>query len=201
MSSPQRICQTLRLRHVMLKSVGVERQRSNMLRRIAQKVYRLYFIFSKIKCMYYKSIFCSQIAKRYKCSNRFISQALKVSRQTLKSPEVPLKTLRQRVCVSISQLVMDFYVRDDNSRMSSGKKETRTKTGQKKQIRYLNFPIQYLYDKFRSEYTDIDVKRSFFYKKRPFFVLPPTLNNRELCGCALCSNTQVILFFTYNLCV
>ena len=112
--------------------------------------------------------------------------------------------------------VIDFYVRDDNSRASAGKKETRTSNGEKEQIRYLNYTVDQLYHKFLSErgpeeetigksiqycsiykwnvyiiYFNYVVGRSRFYSLKPFFVIKPQLKDRGVCLCIKCTNFQV----------
>jgi hypothetical protein len=56
-------------------------------------------------------------------------------------------------------VVVAFYCRDDNSRMTAGKKETRTWKGQKKQISYLLFSMETLFLKFCAEYGNDVISR------------------------------------------
>jgi hypothetical protein len=120
-------------------------------------------------------------------------------------------------------VVIDFFCRDDNSRNSSGKKQTKTFKGEKKQKRFLLFSIDTLYMKFVSEYGHVISRysiiehyltapshinitvgsfcaiislyfiRSAFYRLRPFFVVRPELNDRETCMCTMCTNTQLMV--------
>lgn len=46
---------------------------------------------------------------------------------------------------------MDFYCRDDNSRLALGKNETITRNKLKEQKRFPNFSIEFLYEKFKAE--------------------------------------------------
>ena len=59
-------------------------------------------------------------------------------------------TIERKATVQRNEVV-DFFLRDDNSRATAGKKETRTSKGVKQQIRYLNFTMDQLYHKFLSE--------------------------------------------------
>jgi hypothetical protein len=67
-----------------------------------------------------------------------------------------------------TEFVESFFCRDDNSRLSSGKKETKTYKGTKEQIRYLTSNLECLYYKFCSEYGEV-ISKSSFYKHPPFF--------------------------------
>jgi hypothetical protein len=89
------------------------------------------------------------------------------------------------------QSVVEFLCRDDNSRMTAGKKQCRTYRGIKEQIRYLNHSMDILYEKWCTE-NGCDMSRSSFYQMRPFYVLRPRLSDREQCLCGECANLQVI---------
>lgn len=95
------------------------------------------------------------------------------------------------------QELTDFFCRDDNSRLTSGKKETMTREKTKQQKRYLNFSVDFLFEKFKSENPNSSIGRTTFYKGRPFFVVKPKINDREQCLCIQCSNTQVIIIYMH----
>jgi hypothetical protein len=106
------------------------------------------------------------------------------------------RTLTKAICLKVrtpninKTLVEDFLCRDDNSRMSAGKKEARTYRGSRKQVRYLLSTMECLYHKFTFEFGQL-MSRSSFYKLRPFYVLKPKLNDRNQCLCIQCTNLQV----------
>ena len=88
------------------------------------------------------------------------------------------------------QVIQNFFCRDDNSRLTSGKKETKTQQKEKRQKRFLNFSIEFLYEKFKSENNEA-IGRTTFFTNRPFHVIKPKVNDRDQCLCIQCCNTQV----------
>jgi len=67
--------------------------------------------------------------------------------------------------------VQQFYTRDDNSRMSSGKKQTLTRKKVKMQKTFLLDTVVNLHEKFKSEYPSAKISYSMFAKLRPFWVV------------------------------
>ncbi|XP_035444273.2 uncharacterized protein LOC118277191 isoform X1 [Spodoptera frugiperda] len=84
--------------------------------------------------------------------------------------------------------ITKFYLRDDVSRITSGRKETRTQHKKKKQIRYLMDTLVETYKK----YKDGGGRYGFttFFKHKPFYVLSPRLNARDTCLCIKHSNLE-----------
>ena len=80
--------------------------------------------------------------------------------------------------------------RDDNSRATTGKKETRTRNKKKMQKRFLNEPMQKLHQKFRREYPEVKISYNEFCKRRPFWVVKPTVKDRDTCLCKTHANLQ-----------
>jgi hypothetical protein len=103
----------------------------------------------------------------------------------------------QRQCFSNRALKVDpdvireFYCRDDNSRATAGKKETKTYKKERRQLRYLQHNVGVLHAKFGAENPTLEVGKSTFYQNRPFFVLKPKLKDRAQCLCMKCCNIQV----------
>ncbi|PZC75021.1 hypothetical protein B5X24_HaOG206846 [Helicoverpa armigera] len=83
-----------------------------------------------------------------------------------------------------------FYNREDISRCTAGKHETRTRGKQKMQIRYLTDTFANLYDIYKKE----GGKYSFttFFRYKPFYILSPTIRNRDTCLCIKHSNIENI---------
>lgn len=82
--------------------------------------------------------------------------------------------------------VRNFFKRDDISRATAGKKETRTKNKEKIQKRYLldtmkNLHKRYIHEGGECSYTS-------FTRFRPFYIVTPTINGRETCLCRLHNN-------------
>ena len=88
------------------------------------------------------------MCKKYGGLQRRICQEAKVdyrtvSRGGIRKPRTPKFN---------AESVTYFYLRDENSRITAGRKETRTKKGEKRQIRYLLFSQDILFVKFCSEF-------------------------------------------------
>ncbi|XP_049886327.1 uncharacterized protein LOC126380771 [Pectinophora gossypiella] len=86
--------------------------------------------------------------------------------------------------------VRAFYLRDDVSRCTSGKKECITNKKNKQQRRYLLDVLSNLYEKYKKEGGKCSF--STFFKYKPFFVLSPGLTNRETCLCIKHSNMDLL---------
>jgi hypothetical protein len=84
---------------------------------------------------------------------------------------------------NLKRSVEEFLERDDNSRIKTGKKDTITKNGEKRQRRLLVDTLQTLHSKFMSERTDTQMSYSLFCRLRPFHILHPTERDRETCLC------------------
>lgn len=87
--------------------------------------------------------------------------------------------------------IKEFYIRDDNSFLTAGKKETITRQKIKKQKRYLNFTLKELHKKFNDE-NKMKVSYATFSRYRPFYVLPPHVDDRETCRCKLHENMTLM---------
>jgi hypothetical protein len=77
--------------------------------------------------------------------------------------------------------VEEFYVRDDNSRMTTGKKETVTRHKVRKQKRVLLDTMGNLHEKFCSENIDCVVSYATFTRLRPFWVCVAQAKDRLTC--------------------
>jgi hypothetical protein len=88
--------------------------------------------------------------------------------------------------------IQNFYERDDNSRATSGIKETITKRKVKKQKRILTNTIEKLFEKFRLENTSVQISYTTFCRLRPFGVVIPKENDRETCACKQHENLQFL---------
>ncbi|CAG5048892.1 unnamed protein product [Parnassius apollo] len=84
-----------------------------------------------------------------------------------------------------------FYEDDDNSRMTSGKKDCITLNKQKKQKRFLKDSLLNLHKKFLEKY-DYNVSYSYFCKAKPFWVIVPTEKDRETCMCKIHENVDLL---------
>jgi hypothetical protein len=127
-------------------------------------------------------------------SVRNLSAMLGVSRNQLsQSPSQESRKPRSdKTSPATIKCIQDYYLRDTCSRLTTGKKQTKTNNGIKEQIRFLTDSIHNLWLMFDSEYPELAVSRTVFYNFRPFYVLQPRLSDREQCGCIKCCNLQVI---------
>ena len=85
--------------------------------------------------------------------------------------------------------VENFLKRDDNSRMTAGKKDV-FKGNQK---RLLLFSMKTLHEKYKSEPLAYSVSYSKFCKLRPPHIRAPTVQDREVCVYKLCDNIQFLI--------
>lgn len=93
---------------------------------------------------------------------------------------------------NIRKRIYAFLFQDENSTLTSGKKETVTRKQIKKQIRLLNDSMINLHKKFVNT-TGIRVSYDFFRKNRPFWVIFPKAGARNTCLCALHANCNFIV--------
>lgn len=89
--------------------------------------------------------------------------------------------------VVLAEKIRAFYLQDDVSRATAGKKETKTFKKTKVQKRYLLDNLVNLYKKFKQD-TGITVSYSKFIRNRPFFVVSPKISDRDTCASKKHSN-------------
>lgn len=90
---------------------------------------------------------------------------------------------------SLGAIIENFYLRDDVSRATAGKKETKTFHKEKMQKRYLLAYLTDIYKKFKEE-TGINVSYTTFVRYKPFFVLRPKISDRDTCVCRKHANIE-----------
>ena len=93
--------------------------------------------------------------------------------------------------VETQQLIADFFTRDDNSRLTTGKKQTVTKNKVKEQKRLLLDTVSNLHEKFCAEYPTSNISYVTLTRYRPFWVRQPTAKDRETCLCKKHENVQL----------
>lgn len=97
-------------------------------------------------------------------------------------------SVTKRVC----DKVKSFYTRNDNSRLITGKRQTKTHKKVKKQRRVLLHNLKILYHKFISE-GKTKISYRVFCRLRPFFVVFPRQSDRNTCMCKICDNTELMV--------
>ncbi len=102
-----------------------------------------------------------------------------------------------RLFVECKEKVKAFFLRDDVSRMTTGRKQTVTQKKLKKQKRLLTDTMKNLHQKFLSE-NEHQVSYSCFCTLRPFWVVVPTEADRETCQCRTYENLQFIAITSYS---
>ncbi len=88
--------------------------------------------------------------------------------------------------------VKTFYIRDDVSRITTGTKQTLTKNKVKMQKRFLVDTLKNLHRRFLSENSDEKISYSLFCHLRPFWVVNPTISERDTCMCKLHENLSFV---------
>lgn len=107
------------------------------------------------------------------------------------TPKVLRKVQRDRIERQQRATVIKFYERDDNTRASSSKKDTRCVNGSHYQKRFLLRSVGALFKKFQKEHPNCKVGRSSFFKWKPLHIVKPRLNDRDQCLCKQCTNLDV----------
>lgn len=94
--------------------------------------------------------------------------------------------------MNVPSLVQQFLEDDANSRQAAGKKEFISCKQIKKQKRYLLDTMKNLHEKFLKT-VPFSISYSQFARLRPFWVVPPTLSNRDTCACTIHENMDLQL--------
>lgn len=131
-----------------------------------------------------RNIVTSQILRKYKMHSRLGRVIGLKGRIRNLSKSVVLRRNSELV-----NKIRHFYLRDDISRASAGKKETKTLKKQKRQKRYLLDTMTNLHKKFKEE-TGINASIATFRRHKPFYVVKPRLSDRETCVCKIHANIE-----------
>lgn len=94
---------------------------------------------------------------------------------------------------AIKSRVREFYLDDENSAPSPGKKEFITRKKIKKGKRYLTDTITNLYLKFRKIHKNMIISRTTFFGLRPFWVVPSKISTRDTCLCKEHTNFKFLI--------
>jgi hypothetical protein len=139
-----------------------------------------------------------RVFKRYRMTKFAMDSGLKISKKRIhgnagrsKDLIFDRKTRKDALDAETLVKVHDFYNRDDNSRITTGKKQTATKNKQKMQKRLLSDTLINLHEKFCGEHVDNAISYSQFTRLRPFWIISPTSKDRETCLCRKHDNVQL----------
>ncbi|XP_061564752.1 zinc finger protein 275-like [Cololabis saira] len=94
-----------------------------------------------------------------------------------------------RLRSEIMKTTTSFFLRDDVSRMTTGRKQTVTRLKKKMQKRLLTNTMKNLHRKFLSEHIG-DVSYTTFCRLRPFWVVTPSSSDHDTCLCKRHENLQ-----------
>lgn len=154
--------------------------------------------YQKTKSTKYRQLILKTISngllKKYRLQ-KIAKTQLALSKRSVISRENPdIDYKRKRRNGSILQVMAKetntFLCRDDNSRLKAGKKSTKTKAKEKKQVHLLNDSLRNLHLKFLAENESRKLSYSLFCRLKPFNVRHPTNADRETCLCKKHENLQ-----------
>jgi len=92
----------------------------------------------------------------------------------------------------MKQLMPSFFVRDDNSRLCTGKKQTVIKDKIKMQKCLLLHTMSHLHEKIGSEYPEENIGYATFARLHPFWERMPMYKDRDTCFCKKHKNAQLL---------
>ena len=135
----------------------------------------------------------AKIYKKYRLQNSMYKEfemRPRVSKH--QGPDARRKPRKDKTSSQLQERVKQFLSRDDNSRMTPGKKETITRHKIKKQKRILNDDLKTLHSKFQSENGNrTKMSLSLFQRMRPFWIVKPSAKDRETCLCKKHENIEL----------
>ena len=99
---------------------------------------------------------------------------------------------RKPKCDRMKKTVEEFFIRDDISRLTTSKKDTVTRGKVKHQRRLSTASMKHLHQIFIKEHSS-HMSYSTFTRFRPFWVVQPTLRDKETCLCKIHENGQLIV--------
>ncbi|KAJ8720807.1 hypothetical protein PYW08_006272 [Mythimna loreyi] len=128
-----------------------------------------------------KNVINNDIVKKYKLKTNFGYSCLGLKGR-LRKQKGALETQK----IKRIKEIQDFLRRDDNSRTTAGKRETKTFHKDKREIRYLQGSLEKLHKKYMEEgglasYTT-------FTRYKPFYILDPKVTQRNTCACVKHAN-------------
>ncbi|CAH2101692.1 unnamed protein product [Euphydryas editha] len=129
----------------------------------------------------FKSLFKSADIEKCRNKTQLLRETLGIDRQYAKTKT----TLRP---ILLQKKIHQFFLRDDVSRATAGKKETVTRNREKVQKRYLLDTMRKLYRDFKEENPGTTCSYYYFTKNRPFYVKSASVDARETCLCKTHAN-------------
>lgn len=136
------------------------------------------------------------IVKKYRMMTRL---KLLTSRKILTVPKRNSDSGKNTAEKKLKKLVVEFFEKDENSRMCPGKKDAITRKGVKKQRRLLADSLKNLHKKFVALYPADDISYTTFCRFRPFWVLKPDYRSRDTCLCMTHANFELLVTKAHSL--
>lgn len=143
-------------------------------------------------------VLSGKVIKKYRKLEKVIKNIAPVKSSTLSNYTSLLQKVRRpstAVRKETASIVEQFFI--DNSRECPGKKDCLTRSGEKRQKRYLNATIGELYRKYNNECGKSSryEKLSYvtFTRLRPFNIVAPKVTNRDTCLCITCENMTLLV--------
>lgn len=134
-------------------------------------------------------VFCRHsLLKKYRLT--YMARYLGCSRRQLQL-NTSEKKRKSAISCELQNHILQFYLRDDNSRSTSGKKETITRQKVKKQLHILTDSCKNLHNKYLCENGDKSVSYATFLHLKPFWVVRQSVDTRNTCLCKTCDNLQL----------
>ena len=141
----------------------------------------------------YVKLILGSMTRKYRVKQQLQTGIGFTSKYSKKRADLTSRTRYSSRGIRYGRIVREFYVRDDNSRATSGKKETLTRNQDKKQKRLLCDTMKNLHLKFVAETPDSCISYSLFCRLRPFWVVMPNAGDRQTCLCKLHENCGFVL--------
>ncbi|XP_062532769.1 uncharacterized protein LOC134198688 isoform X1 [Bombyx mori] len=133
--------------------------------------------------------------RRLKAKNEYLINRLIVLERKLAKYRMRLHRIKKGQkrgnTVLVKRIIHDFFIDDEHSRLTAGKKETITRRKVKKQIRLLNDTILNLHKIFNNK-TGLNISYETFRRHRPFWVIFPKTTSRNTCLCRQHANNDYI---------
>ena len=154
----------------------------------------------------YSRIFSGKVIKKYRLLSQCKDVLPKISSLKGRKWIVQNKASNALFCTNTTEVhflpakeilkkreaVKNFFVSNDASHFTPGKKDFVTVNGEKVQKRYLNDTLSALYKAFCSK-SSVPISFSMFCKYRPKFVVIPRFKDRDTCLCVKCENFKLLL--------
>lgn len=137
-------------------------------------------------------VIAGKIIKKYRLGKyahqefRFSQKMMRANQKRPNSLDFQRKKQSNVITRADEIKVAHFLERDDNSRATTGKRDTITRKKLKMQKRLLSDSLKNLHKKFKAEKPNIKISYSEFCKRKPFWVVHPSVKDRETCLCKLC---------------